>query len=78
MFISISQLKNEDVDVIKIDATANDWPKSLFDVSGFPTIFWKPKDSDKKPIRYNVCINFITNIINVKQCLLDSCNSKIT
>ncbi|XP_053613936.1 protein disulfide-isomerase A3 [Plodia interpunctella] len=47
------KLKNEEVDVIKIDATANDWPKALFDVSGFPTIFWKPKDSSKKPVRYN-------------------------
>ncbi|XP_013133156.1 PREDICTED: protein disulfide-isomerase A3 [Papilio polytes] len=47
------KLKNEDVDIVKIDATANDWPKSLFDVSGFPTIYWKPKDSDKKPVRYN-------------------------
>lgn len=47
------KLKNEDVDIVKIDATANDWPKSQFDVSGFPTIFWKPKDSSKKPIRYN-------------------------
>lgn len=47
-------MKGEDVDIIKIDATANDWPKSLFDVSGFPTIFWKPKDSSKKPTRYNV------------------------
>ncbi|CAK1602381.1 unnamed protein product [Parnassius mnemosyne] len=47
------KLKNEDVDIIKIDATANDWPKSLYDVSGFPTIFWKPKDTNKKPVRYN-------------------------
>ncbi|KAL0850847.1 hypothetical protein ABMA28_006764 [Loxostege sticticalis] len=47
------KLKNEEVDIIKIDATANDWPKSQFDVSGFPTIFWKPKDSSKKPVRYN-------------------------
>ncbi|XP_068626211.1 protein disulfide-isomerase A3 [Battus philenor] len=47
------KLKNEDVDIIKIDATANDWPKSLYDVSGFPTIFWKPKDTSKKPVRYN-------------------------
>ncbi|XP_028029914.1 protein disulfide-isomerase A3 [Bombyx mandarina] len=47
------KLKDEEVDIIKIDATANDWPKSQFDVSGFPTIFWKPKDSSKKPQRYN-------------------------
>ncbi|CAH2102160.1 unnamed protein product [Euphydryas editha] len=47
------KLKNEAVDVVKIDATANDWPKSLYDVSGFPTIYWKPKDTSKKPVRYN-------------------------
>ncbi|XP_041975802.1 protein disulfide-isomerase A3 [Aricia agestis] len=47
------KLKDEEVDIIKIDATANDWPKSLYDVSGFPTIYWKPKDSSKKPVRYN-------------------------
>ncbi|XP_063616437.1 protein disulfide-isomerase A3 [Cydia splendana] len=46
------KLKGEDVDIVKIDATANDWPKSLYDVSGFPTIFWKSADG-KKPIRYN-------------------------
>lgn len=47
-------MKNEEVDIIKIDATANDWPKSQFDVSGFPTIYWKPKNKDQKPVRYNV------------------------
>ncbi|XP_059050936.1 protein disulfide-isomerase A3 [Achroia grisella] len=48
-----TKLANEDVDIIKIDATANDWPKAQFDVSGFPTIFWKPKDKSQKPVRYN-------------------------
>lgn len=48
------QLKDEAVDIVKIDATANDWPKSLYDVSGFPTIYWKPKDKSEKPVRYNV------------------------
>ncbi|KAL4716903.1 hypothetical protein ACJJTC_012714 [Scirpophaga incertulas] len=47
------KMKNEAVDIIKMDATANDWPKSQFEVSGFPTIYWKPKDSSKKPVRYN-------------------------
>ncbi|XP_049882601.1 protein disulfide-isomerase A3 [Pectinophora gossypiella] len=47
------KLKNEDVDIIKMDATANDWPKSQFEVSGFPTIYWKPKDTSQKPVRYN-------------------------
>ncbi|CAG4954148.1 unnamed protein product [Colias eurytheme] len=47
------KLKDEEVDIVKIDATANDWPKSLYDVSGFPTIYWKPKDANKRPVRYN-------------------------
>lgn len=46
------KLKNEPVDIVKIDATANDWPKSQYDVSGFPTIYWKPADGSK-PSRYN-------------------------
>ncbi|KAJ2948031.1 hypothetical protein O0L34_g9829 [Tuta absoluta] len=45
------KLKNEDIDIVKIDATANDWPKSLYDVSGFPTIYWKPASG--APVRYN-------------------------
>ncbi|CAH2241080.1 jg13138 [Pararge aegeria aegeria] len=47
------KLKDEEVDIIKMDATTNDWPKSLYEVSGFPTIYWKPKDTNKKPVRYN-------------------------
>ncbi|CAB3256310.1 unnamed protein product [Arctia plantaginis] len=47
------KLKDESVDIVKIDATANDWPKSLYDVSGFPTIYWKFADKSKKPVRYN-------------------------
>ncbi len=33
-----------------MDATANDVPE-LFEVRGFPTLFWLPKDS-KKPEKY--------------------------
>lgn len=47
------KLKNEPVDIVKIDATANDWPKSQYDVSGFPSIYWKFADNTKKPVRYN-------------------------
>jgi len=36
-----------------MDATANDVP-STFDVRGFPTLYWLPKDSKNKPIRYEV------------------------
>lgn len=37
-----------------MDATANDVPAG-FDVRGFPTLYWVPKDS-KKPVRYEVSI----------------------
>merc|ERR1712111_49041 len=41
----------EDVEIVKMDATANDVPPQ-FDVKGFPTLYWLPKDS-KKPVSYN-------------------------
>jgi protein disulfide isomerase family A protein 3 len=41
----------EDVDIVKMDATANDVP-SGYDVKGFPTLFWVPSDT-KKPESYN-------------------------
>lgn len=47
------KLKNEDDIVIaKMDATANDVPK-LFDVRGFPTIFFVPKGSKSSPKSYD-------------------------
>merc|ERR1711890_173876 len=33
------KMKDEDVEIVKMDATANDVPPS-FSVSGFPTLFW--------------------------------------
>ncbi|XP_022914992.2 protein disulfide-isomerase A3 [Onthophagus taurus] len=45
------KLKNEDVSIVKMDATANDVPPT-FEVRGFPTLYWVPKDSKDKPIRY--------------------------
>ncbi|XP_050538934.1 protein disulfide-isomerase A3 [Daktulosphaira vitifoliae] len=45
------KLKDEAVSLVKMDATANDVPP-LFDVRGFPTLYWLPKDSKTKPIRY--------------------------
>lgn len=36
-----------------MDATAND-VSPLFDVRGFPTLYWLPKDNKSKPIRYEV------------------------
>ena len=44
-------MKDENVEIVKMDATANDVPPQ-FDVRGFPTIFWLPKES-KNPTSYN-------------------------
>lgn len=46
-------MKNEDVAIVKMDATANDVPPN-FDVRGFPTLYWIPKNSSDKPVRYEV------------------------
>ena len=46
-------MKDENVDIVKMDATANDVPPS-FNVKGFPTIFWKPAGGS--PVAYNVSI----------------------
>lgn len=46
------KLQNEDVAIVKMDATANDVPPA-FNVRGFPTLFWLPKDSKDKPVSYN-------------------------
>lgn len=43
-------MKDEDVQIVKMDATANDVPE-LFEVRGFPTLYWLPKGS-KKPVKY--------------------------
>lgn len=53
-----AKLIDEDVAIVKMDATANDVPPS-FDVRGFPTLFWLPKDSKDKPVRYDVRIDNI-------------------
>ena len=45
------KMDGENVDIVKMDATANDVPAG-FDVRGFPTLFWLPSDS-KKPVAYN-------------------------
>jgi len=36
----------------KIDATANDFPRDEFKVSGYPTIFFKPAKAGAKPVLY--------------------------
>ncbi|XP_017782857.1 PREDICTED: protein disulfide-isomerase A3 [Nicrophorus vespilloides] len=45
------KLENEEVSIVKMDATANDVPPT-FDVRGFPTLFWVPKNSKDAPVRY--------------------------
>jgi len=52
----IVQLKdNDDIVIAKMDATANDVPKA-YSVSGFPTIYWAPKNNKKNPQKYNVSL----------------------
>jgi len=46
------QLGAEEVAIVKFDATANDVPPE-FDVRGFPTLYWLPKDSKTKPVKYD-------------------------
>lgn len=46
-----TKLKDENVAIVKMDATANDVPPN-FEVRGFPTLFWMPKDLKDKPIKY--------------------------
>jgi len=46
-----TKMKDEDVAIVKMDATANDVPPS-FEVRGFPTLFFLPKDDKSKPQTY--------------------------
>ncbi|ALC40739.1 ERp60 [Drosophila busckii] len=46
------KLQSEEVAIVKMDATANDVPPE-FNVRGFPTLFWLPKDAKHKPVSYN-------------------------
>ncbi|XP_065337000.1 protein disulfide-isomerase A3 [Cloeon dipterum] len=45
------KMKGEDVSIVKMDATANDVP-STYDVRGFPTLYWVPKNNKDSPVRY--------------------------
>lgn len=45
-------LASEDVLIVKMDATANDVPP-LFEVRGFPTIYWLPKGNKDSPVPYS-------------------------
>jgi len=46
-------LKNEDVAIVKMDATNND-VSGPYEVRGFPTLYWAPKNSKDSPVRYEV------------------------
>lgn len=46
-----TKLKDEEVSIVKMDATANDVPPT-YDVRGFPTLYWLPKDDKSNPKRY--------------------------
>lgn len=46
-------MKDENVAIVKMDATANDVPAG-FDVRGFPTLYWLSKDNKEKAVRYEV------------------------
>lgn len=48
-----AKLKDDEVDIVKMDATSNDVP-STYDVRGFPTLYWSPKNGKSEPIRYEV------------------------
>lgn len=45
-------MQGEEVAIVKMDATANDVPPQ-FEVRGFPTLFWLPKDDKDKPVKYD-------------------------
>uniref|UniRef100_A0A1I7Z114 Protein disulfide-isomerase n=1 Tax=Steinernema glaseri TaxID=37863 RepID=A0A1I7Z114_9BILA len=46
-----TKLADEDVIIAKMDATANDVPP-MFDVRGFPTLYWVPKNAKDSPVQY--------------------------
>lgn len=45
------KLADEDVEIVKFDASNNDVP-APYEVKGFPTLFWAPKDSKDFPEKY--------------------------
>lgn len=45
------KLKNEDVSIVKMDATSND-VSGPFEVRGYPTLYWLPKNAKSNPVRY--------------------------
>lgn len=55
---------NEDVAIVKMDASNNDVP-SLYEVRGFPTLYWAAKDSKSSPVRYEVNYLILTLILYI-------------
>ena len=49
-------MKDEEVSIVKMDATANDVPDA-YAVQGFPTLYWKAKDGQIE--KYNVSSHVI-------------------
>lgn len=45
------KLADEDIEIVKFDATANDVP-TPYEVQGFPTLYWAPKNAKDNPIKY--------------------------
>ncbi|KAK1136361.1 hypothetical protein K0M31_000922 [Melipona bicolor] len=45
------KLVDEDIEIVKFDATANDVP-APYEVRGFPTLYWAPKNSKNSPVKY--------------------------
>lgn len=45
------KMANENVQIVKFDATANDVP-APYEVRGFPTLFWVRKESKDSPVKY--------------------------
>lgn len=64
-------LKNENVDIVKMDATSNDVP-SPYDVRGFPTLYWSPRNKKSSPVRYEVR-NQLSNLCHLKKKGTEKC-----
>lgn len=45
------KLADEDIEIVKMDATSNDVP-SPYEVKGFPTLYWAPKNAKDNPVKY--------------------------
>lgn len=49
--VALKMLEEKEITIAKMDATANDVPKS-YTVTGFPTLFFVPKDNKDNPKKY--------------------------